>query len=101
MSADIRLVTLKRKAINNSREINYKNDLRDNEAFSMDYFDIIDVKCFSSSDSLENIMDVGNIGSESYDDVSMQSYPLYCSEETLKKYKDDIGYGNPFSCVEK
>lgn len=90
MNADIRLVKLRRKAINN------KNCSMDKGAFSMDYFDIINISSFHSSDSLEDIMDIGNVGSESRDDVSMQSYPLYCSGATLEKYSNDKGYGDPF-----
>lgn len=99
MSADIRLVKLRRKAINHRKcPTDNEIDSGDGSSLSMDYFDIISVKSFNSSDSLEDIMDIGNSGSESRDDVSMQSYPLYCSEETLKKHESDKGYGNPFLC---
>lgn len=97
MSVDIRLIKLRRRAINN-KELWKEHRLSPDEcnAFSMDYFDIVSVKSFSSSGSLEEIMDIGNIGAESRDDVSMQSYSLYCDADTLNGHKADLAYGDPF-----
>lgn len=102
MSADIRLITLRRRAIAQSNPVEDSSFHRDelisgNNALSMDYFDIINVRSFTSEDSLKDIMDVSNIGSESRDDVSMQSYPIYCNEDTLKKHEKDPLYGDPFA----
>lgn len=98
MSADIRLVKLRRRAINNSEALTrYQLPSDGMDALSMDYFDIISVKKFTSADSLEDIMDVGNVGLESRDDVSMQSYSLYCDEEVLLEHEKDLSYADPFA----
>lgn len=93
MSADIRLVKLRRKAIN------VKGTSRAEGALSMDYFDIIEIEKFDSQSLLQDIMDTGVADSESGDVVSMQSYPLYCSERTILQHKKEKGYGNPFDTV--
>lgn len=98
MSADIRLLKLRRRAINNSEALTrYQLPSDEMDALSMDYFDIISVKKFTSADSLEDIMDVGNVGLESRDDVSMQSYSLYCDEEVLLEHEKDLSYADPFA----
>lgn len=106
MSADIRLVKLKRKAVNGKNVRNGENvgkgEIVKNGdgTITMDYFDVLEVKNFYSYNPLRDIMDIRNEGKESSDDISMQSYPLYCSEDTLKNYEGVPGYTDPFQELE-
>lgn len=93
MGADIRLLRLCRKAINDGTVEDDRNRIA---AMATDYFDIIEMKEFSSRDSLMDIMGTGIECMPNPDDVSMQSYPIYCSENIIKKYNNRKKYGDPF-----
>lgn len=93
MGGDIRLLRLCRKAINGETADGDESRVA---AVSTDYFDIIEMKKFLSKTPLMDIMGTGIECMPNPDDVSMQSYPLFCSEETIEKYKSSKKYGDPF-----
>lgn len=96
MGADIRLLRLCRKAINDGTAEGDGNRIA---AMATDYFDIIEMKKFSSKDPLMDVMGTGTECMPNPDDVSMQSYPVYCPEETIEKYKNCKKYGDPFEDI--
>lgn len=91
MEADVRLVKLCRKAISTPGEKTGQKTI-----MATDYFDVVEIKKFSPMDSLMNVMGTGREYTLTQDDVSLQSYPLYCDGSVLDIYNDNDGYEDPF-----
>lgn len=96
MSADIRLLKLCRRAMN-SGDISESNMNSDGMSImATDYFDVIEVQSFSSRDSLAKVMGMGSDSLINENDVSVQSFSLYCENITLEKYEGKEKYEDPF-----
>lgn len=96
MNADIRLLKLCRRAMNSG---DIPNSIMNSDGMSImatDYFDVIEVQSFSSRDSLAKVMGVGSDSLINENDVSVQSFSLYCEDRTLKKYASKEKYEDPF-----
>lgn len=91
---DIRLVKFCRKATNNTKSESGKSG---NQLLATDYFDTLQVERFQISNSIAQIMGIESDGEENQDDISVQSYPLYCSEGDMTDYITSEKYGDPFA----
>lgn len=104
MGDNIYLISLYRKSIEKSD--NTKNRIIDrsksaDEYLATDYFDILQVKKRDLKDTFSDIMGIWRGETRDKADTVAQSYPVYCSRETEKKFAgNDKHYGNPFESTE-
>ncbi|MDO4339311.1 MAG: hypothetical protein Q4C91_14695 [Eubacteriales bacterium] len=96
MSADIKLLKLCRRAMNSGDIPNSNMNSDGMSIMATDYFDVIEVQSFFSQDSLAKVMGMGSDNLINENDVSVQSFSLYCGDTTLKKYAGRKKYEDPF-----
>lgn len=91
-NADFRLIRLSRKT--NST---YTVECNDSQQYlSTDYFDVLHCVKKKPTDSFCSIMGIGEQEPQKANEIAIQSYALYCSEDTLNQYKGRACYGDPF-----
>lgn len=88
MSADIRVVRLKRKNMQNKTDVNF---------FAASPFDVMEIEKTEISDSLMTIMGMGANKESETEDVMVQSFSLYYSEKMLNSKTGINWYGDPFA----
>lgn len=88
MSADIRVIRLKRKNMQNKTDVNF---------FAAPPFDAMEIEKTEITDSLMTIIGMGTSKESETEDVMVQSYSLYCSEKMLNSETDINWYGDPFA----
>lgn len=101
MSTDIKLIRLCRKTINLEIEEYTGGDDGEDSYFSTDYFDVLHCENKKIEDNLDSIMGIENGSQIKEDEIAVQSYALYCNEETIQKYQNCKCYGNPFEGTDK
>lgn len=97
MSADYRLIRLSRKTNNiNTGEANNTQ-----QYLSTDYFDVLHCVNRKPGDHFCSIMGIGEGGQQNADEIAIQSYALYCSEDALNRYSGRECYRDPFEDQDK
>lgn len=97
MGADYRLIRLSRKT--NNKIIGESNGVQ--QYLSTDYFDVLHCVNKKTDDNFCSIMGIGEGGQQTADEIAIQSYALYCSEDTLSRYEGRKGYRDPFEDPDK
>ena len=96
MYEDLRIIKLKRKIIREIAGILPGNQETGETIFATDYFDFLSVESKSLSDPLTSILGIWPDTSKEANDVSVQSYTIYCDTEMKKKYPEEIRYTDLF-----
>ena len=99
MSGDIKLIRLCRRTKYNKASDSEETDR--NKFLATDYFDILKYENISMNEDMTRIMGIGPDNFHESNDVSVQSYPIYCSEDMLYKGHKNRCYGDPFYDKEK
>lgn len=97
MGADYRLIRLSRKT--NNKITGDSNGVQ--QYLSTDYFDVLHCVIKRPDDDFCSIMGIGEGGQQAADEIAIQSYALYCSEDTLDRYRGKKGYQDPFEDPDK
>lgn len=97
--SDLRLLKLYRKAVHQPKATNTEGT--STLALATDYFDAMEVQEVPFKYALRDMIGTEDDLHITKYDVSMQSYPLYCPSETIKKHKNDDKYRNPFDNNER
>lgn len=85
MNSDLRLIRLCRKTNNEGSQEG--NDSQ--QYLSTDYFDVLHCVKKNMWDDFSSIMGIGENGKQNLSEIAIQSYTLFCDEETVGKYENN------------
>jgi len=94
VNKDKHLIVFYRKTIHAD---SYSNKVSESaRTMATDYFDVVDIKNYTKEAPLTKLIDENPICNDScQDDVTIQSYPIYCDTDKIQKYKIALNNDDP------